>query len=68
MKINIEIQHKGKIIQNKKILTEEEINNCVCGVGSVLHRTLSEMKNDVIKNFLNEFTEYSKQSDAEAKE
>jgi cell division protein FtsW (lipid II flippase) len=47
---------------------DEEINNCVCGVGSVLHRTLSEMKNDVIKNFLNEFTEYGKQSDAEAKE
>lgn len=68
MKINIEIQHKGKIIQNKKILTDEEINNCVCGVGSVLHRTLSEMKNDVVKNFLNEFTEYGKQSDAEAKE
>ena len=65
MKINIEIQHKGKIIQNKKILTDEEINNCVCGVGSVLHYILSEMKNDVIKNFLDEFTEYGKQSDAE---
>ena len=68
MKINIEIQHKGKIIQNKKILTDEEINNCVCGVGSVLHRTLSEMKNDVIKKFLNKFIEYDKQSDAEPKE
>ena len=68
MKINIEIQYKDKIIQNKKILTEEEINSCVCGVGSVLHRTLSEMKNDVIKKFLNEFIEYDKQSDAEAKE
>ena len=68
MKINIEIQHKGKIIQNKKILTDEEINNCVCGVGSVLHRTLSEMKNDVIKKFLDKFIEYDKQSDAEPKE
>lgn len=68
MKINIEIQYKDKIIQNKKILTDEEINSCVCGVGSVLHRTLSEMENNVIKNFLNEFTEYGKQSDAGAKE
>lgn len=65
MKIEVSIKHKDKIIQNKKLLTDEEINNCVCGVGSVLHRTLSEMKNDVIKNFLNEFTEYDdKQSDA----
>ena len=68
MKINIKIQYKGKIIQNKKILTDEEINSCVCGVGSVLHRTLSEMKNDVIKKFLNKFIEYDKQSDAEPKE
>lgn len=68
MKINIEIEYKGKVIQNKKILTDEEINNCICGVGSVLHRTLSEMKNDIIKKFLDEFTEYNKQSDAEVKE
>lgn len=68
MEINIEIQYKDKIIQNKKILTDEEINSCICGVDSVLHYTLSEMKNDVIKKFLNEFIEYDKQSDAEAKE
>lgn len=68
MEINIEIRHKDKIIQNKKIFTDEEINNCVCGVGSVLHRILSEMKNDIIKNFLNEFTEYGKQSEAKVKE
>lgn len=65
MKIEVSIKHKDKIIQNKKLLTDEEINNCVLGVGSVLHLTLSEMENDVIKNFLNEFTEYDdKQSDA----
>lgn len=68
MKIEVSIKHKDKIIQNKKLLTDEEINNCVFGVGSVLHRTLSEMENDVIKNFLNEFTEYGKQSEAETKE
>ena len=67
MEINIEIKHKGKIIQNKKTLTNEEINNCVCGIGDVLYNTLSEMKNDVIKMFLDKFTEYNKQSDAKEK-
>lgn len=67
MEINIKIQHKEKIIQNKKFLTDKEINNCICGVGSILYRILSEMKNDVIKKFLDEFTEYNEQSDAKEK-
>ena len=64
MKINIEIQYKGKIIQSRKILNDEQINNLVYGVGNILYYTLSEMKNDVIKKFLNEFIECGKQSDA----
>lgn len=63
MNITIKISHKGKNIQNQKLLTDEEINSCILGVGSVLHYTLSEMKNDIIKIFLNEFAEYDKQSD-----
>ena len=63
MEIDIKIQYKDNTIQNKKILTDEQINDC--GVGNILQYTLSEMKDDVIKKFLDRFTEYSMQSDAE---
>lgn len=57
MKLSIKIENKDKIYQENRILTDNEIKFCVSGVNNLLHQTLEDMQNKILKNLLDDFAE-----------